>query len=298
MLLHVGYHKTATTWLQQRLFDNADAAFSTPWSFDEVIDRLVRPHPLAWDEAEARDFFMERGDAARAAGHVPVLSNEELSGNPHAGAFNSTIIATRLAQLFPDARVLVVIRRQADMLVSIYKQYVVRGGVLPHRRYFEPPAAGFRMPVFRAGHLEYHRLIEHYVELFGADRVRVLAMEDLTRDPATFVREITSFAGARDPGPLPSAPVRRSHAAATAAVQRRLNRWLLRDDVNPTAPFRFGRLPSLMRRVDPILARVMPGADRRLRAYAESFARGRYAESNRRTAALTGLPLAQLGYES
>ena len=31
LLIHIGYHKTGSTWLQQRVFDNADIGYCVPW---------------------------------------------------------------------------------------------------------------------------------------------------------------------------------------------------------------------------------------------------------------------------
>lgn len=298
MLLHIGYHKTATSWLQQHLLGNPDAGLMAPWSIPDVIDRLVRPHPLDWDAAAAAAFFGEGRDRAAAAGLACTLSNEELAGNPHSGAFNNTIIAERLARIFPDARVLIVIRRQPDLLRSTYAQYVTRGGVLTPARYFTPDPHAFRVPGFRPSHYEFDRLIGLYHRHFEAGRVRVLPYEAMLEDREAFVLQVAEFAGGRDPGPLPADRVRPSASALTVAVQRPLNRWLLRDDVNPAAPLRLRRLNDRIR----VLDRLMPGAvlrrcDRRLRALVEAFTRGRYAESNRRTAELTGLPLDRYGYE-
>jgi len=298
VLIHIGLHKTATTWLQRHLFERREAGFGAPWSIAGVIDHIVRPHPLEWDERAAQRLIDEGRRSAESRRLIPVLSNEELGGNPHSGSFNNTIIADRLARLAPDARVLIVIRRQTPMLVSTYKQYVIRGGVLSPRRYFRPLAGSFRVPTFRAGHYEYHRLIECYHDRFGRERVRVLAMEAMLEDRRTFVREIVDYSGCRDLGPLPEEPVRRSHSAATSAVQRRLNRLLLRDDVNPAAPLRVLALRSWMAVLDRVLS-PWPGRmmDGRLEAFVDSFARGRYAASNRRTAEITGLPLDRYGYD-
>ena len=298
MILHVGYHKTATTWLQRHLFDNRDAGLASPWTIREVIDGIVRPHPLEWDLRAARDAFGAGRRRVEAEGLTCALSNEELAGNPHSGAFGCTIVAERLAALFPGARVLIVVRRQADLLVSVYKQYVVRGGTLSPARYFRPPAEDFRVPRFRPAHFEFHRLIELYHGHFDPDRVLVLPFESMVEDRGAFVRRIASFAGGRDPGPLPAEVVRRSPSALAVTVQRRLNRTLLRDDVNPAAPFRLHRLPDRIRSIDRRLpAAATRGAEARLRAWVADFARGRYAASNRRTAELTGLPLDRHGYE-
>jgi hypothetical protein len=297
MLIHVGYHKTASTWMQRHLFDNRDAGLRMPWTFDEIVDALVRPHPLAWCADTARRGLDAAAPAAPEEDAAPVISCEELSGNPHAGGLQSTTLAHRLAEVFPEARILIVIRRQVDALVSTYKQYVRRGGVLSARRYFEPPAEHFRMPAYRVEHHQYHRLVGLHQRLFGPERVRVLPMERFVAAPREFIADVAAFAGGRDPGPLDHPRERASGSALATAIQRRLNRVLQRDDVNPAGLLRLGRLPYAMVRADRLLAPLSRGADARLRRYVESFARGRFAESNHATESLTGLDLDALGYE-
>lgn len=64
---------------------------------------------------------------------TPVLSAERLSGNPHSGGYDSLQTAKRLHRLFPQAKVLVVVREQTEEILSCYNQYVRAGGVLPYR---------------------------------------------------------------------------------------------------------------------------------------------------------------------
>ena len=46
LLIHIGYHKTGTSWLQERLFSNADFGFESPITPDEIRDHLVVQNPL------------------------------------------------------------------------------------------------------------------------------------------------------------------------------------------------------------------------------------------------------------
>lgn len=47
-LIHVGYHKTATTWMQQLLF-TPDHGFRQIAGHREVFDHIVGPHGLEFD---------------------------------------------------------------------------------------------------------------------------------------------------------------------------------------------------------------------------------------------------------
>lgn len=303
LLVHVGYHRTGTTWLQQAFFPQPSSGFLLPWDRAWVNEELVLPKPLVFDP-ERLGPRLEKGRArARQDGRIAVLSNERFSGNPHSGGYDSGILADRLHRLFPDARILMVIREQRDMIRSIYYRYVFEGGVERPEGYLQPPRAGrMRIPLFDFDFYAYHRLVAYYQQLFGRERVLVLPYELLRHDARAFVARIAAFAGAAPPGEPPAERRNPSLSSLAMAIKRPLNRWLVRDALNPAAPLSFERSNHLLLRGLGRLDRALPaGLQRvgtsRLRAVVARETAGRYAESNRRTAALTGLDLAAWGYE-
>ena len=42
-LVHIGYHKTGTTWLQQHVFTNSALGFTSPVAITTMMERLVAP---------------------------------------------------------------------------------------------------------------------------------------------------------------------------------------------------------------------------------------------------------------
>ncbi|MCK4871801.1 MAG: sulfotransferase [Phycisphaerales bacterium] len=309
MLLHIGYHKTGTTWLQRAVFSNPQAGFVAPWQGSQVAGRFVAVNAFTFDpEAQRHDFESEleavrNTSPADTRTLVPVISHERLSGNPHSGGFDSKAIAERLAETFPGARVLIVIREQRAMLASIYKQYVKVGGAASLRRYIEPPTRGnVRVPLFRFDFLGYDLLIGCYQHLFGDRNVLVLPYEMLLADQPGFLRRIAEFAGAAAEAPIQPQKVNRSLPGITPAVLRRLNRFLVRDTVNPSAAIdvrEHGLDPiKWARAVDRVLGLPFRGMyQRSLRTQIDRYAAGRCGESNRKTQGLTGLDLEGYGYE-
>lgn len=300
-LVHIGLHRTGTTWLQEGLFTEAAGVFRPIVPMAHAIDLLVRPHDFEWDPEAARR-AIERGRAeAQEARRVPVLSCEELSGNPHAGGWNAARLADRLHEVLPEARILIVVRRQPDLILSNHRQYLARGGVGSLKRYLLSDPRWFRVPRFRFGNFEFDRLVAHHRERFGADRVEVRCHEEIV-DPVAFARAIATFAGGDpdrvDPGALPRERTNASPSALLSAILRRSNRLFRRDDVNPHAPWHLWRLHRAMLGLDRlILRRISGGLDRRERRFVAEICRGRYGESNARLAAMTGIDLAGLGYE-
>lgn len=295
-LLHVGYHKTGTTWLQSGLFRDDDAGFASPWGSTEIRRVLVQPTAFTFDPAAASEVFRPGAEAARARGLVPVLSDERLSGSPHSGGHDTALLADRLAATFPEGRVLLVIREQKRVILSVYKQYVRDGGGATLDRYLFPRNPDER-PQFRFEHYEYHHLVAHYRRLFGVERVLVLTQEQLAAGELDFCRRVARFAGLPEPVSAPRGERYPALSAFALVLKRPFNRRFVRNSLSPAAP-RYvkdheRRFERLDRWLPALLSRPL---ERRWRREVEIAVNDRYAASNRRTAELTGLDLAGLGY--
>jgi hypothetical protein len=276
-LLHIGYHKTGTTWLQRHVFGDSGTGFSQMGG----AQRLIAVNPFDFRPKWIRKQMGRKIGQAQAQGLVPVLSSERLSGEPHFGGYDSELIADRLAAVFPDARILVVVREQTSMFLSIYKEYIRRGGAASLRQYLAAPRDGYWMPQFRFEFLEYHRLITRYQELFGA--------------------EIGEFVGL----PLVEPQVRRLNVSLSAfalALKRHANRYFVLDGpVNPAPPFDFPASNEILERICRVMDSKLPLAvrerhERRWRRQAARVVGTRYAKSNALCAELTGLDLKTFGY--
>lgn len=298
-LLHVGYHKTGTTWLQTGLFAESSRGFARPWRSGPIRAALVRPTAFAFDPSRAAADFEDGLREAAAAGLVPVISDERLSGSPHAGGYDSAEIARRLHHTFPTGRVLIVVREQRRAILSTYRQYVRDGGVASLAGWLHPRNPD-ELPQLAWSHWEYHHLIRLYRELFGPERVLVLAFETLARDAAGFSERIARFAAAQAEVPVGAPPAgseNRALGALTTAIKRRANRWLVRNSLSPGAPLYVKDHERRFESLDRLLPRALSSPlERRWRQRVEQAVGDRYAASNRATAEVTGLDLAAFGY--
>jgi hypothetical protein len=297
-LLHIGYHKTGTTFLQKRVFPKP--GFALVAKTKALWSVFVKVEPFRFDARDARETFWPRIEEAGEKNLMPVLSAERLSGSPHSGGYDSEQIADRLAATFPGTQVLVVIREQTDMLVSAYKQYLKRGGPGTLRQYAASPSEAPRMPRFDPRFFEYHRLIGRYQNLFGTENVLVLPYELLKNTPRAFLMRIGDFAGVTVTDPKDKV-IKPSPSALSLSFKRQANRWVVRDDLNPAPPFEVeGANRALLKLSHWTDARLPLGLrerhEFRLRALAAELTEGQYAESNATTAELTGIDLSSLGY--
>ena len=122
VIIHIGYHKSASTFLQEEVF----ARLPVNYLFFEGLDRQVLHIVESEKEPdhEAVYSWINRELAKRYPDNnkeITVLSHEELSGHPHGyNKFSSFTTANNLRTLFPMARILIIVRNQFDYIASLY----------------------------------------------------------------------------------------------------------------------------------------------------------------------------------
>jgi arylsulfatase A-like enzyme len=129
VVLHVGTHKTGTTALQ-RAFGASRAAL---WRHGYVLSAALDPDEMArpdLDDArlEAARLRLAR-DLAAARGAALLVSGEAFSGDVFRGYPDTETIAHNLRRTLAgcDTRVVVYLRRQDQMLESVYAQSIQQG---------------------------------------------------------------------------------------------------------------------------------------------------------------------------
>ena len=302
-LVHVGWHKTATTWFQRRYYPRV--------ATHRLVDRaavkqaFLAPGAFEFEPEAALRILAE-------AGPPPwILCEEELSGNPHSGGLLGLLpkeVAQRLRATLPDAAVVIFLRHQLDAIAASYKQYLRQGGTHAPRRYAFPHegrrgfrAAPWKAPSFRLGHFDYAALVRCYDALFGREKVHVFLYEEFRADAPGF---LDAF-GKRldldvDPAELAGPRENVSWGRRLLPLARGLNRLSARNvadkfyvaNLLPDA-LRRGLLEALNR---PWLAGPPPDPRALLGEPLAAALQERFAAGNHRLAAERGLPLARYAY--
>ncbi|RLJ36220.1 sulfotransferase family protein [Litoreibacter meonggei] len=301
-VFHIGFHKTATTYLQKSVFSNADV-FTLPWGNQpaEAIEHFVLCHPERYSSDAVRAALY--GAAPVADGKPVVVSHEALSGNPIHGLYYMERVAGRIHAGFPDARIIIGIREQRSMLNSIYFQYIKQGGSRKLRDMIcvNRDRPGYR-PTLRMDHFEYDLTIAHYAQLFGADNVLVLPLELLRHSPDTYIARISGFLGLDWHAPAPAKVVNARRSEAAMRLERLVNRVL---PIPAEKASQYNDNPAWFRARQKLLRLSDQGfqkaagiglAPSGLRDEIAELVGQSFAASNARTAALTGLDLAALAY--
>lgn len=298
-IVHIGYHKTATKWFQKHLWPRLGSHDYVPR--EDVQQALLAPPGLHFDPAAARALLgLDRRE------RPVVLSEENLSGYIHNGGLHGLMgpeAARRIKAVLPDAQIVVFIRNQADAVRASYSQYVAAGGTFGLRRYLATNAGmkgalrcAFKAPAFEWEHFEYDRLIAHYDELFGRDRVHVYAFEELRDRPALLARMERDL-GISFPADAAEAPAtNRSQSRAAMGLLRFANLFTRQSVVNKSW---IADLPGghELRHVVNFLLKAVPGRPARLPRDIADQVRSRFAAANRRLRQMRELPIELLGYD-
>lgn len=300
-LLHVGYIKTGTTTLQETMFSNAGMGFELVGGTDNraLLVNWFRAHnDYKFDAVKLRDEMLRREDDIRQKGLIPVWSEETLLGDPLVNDYCGPEVLWRLGQLKRDLKVLITIRKQESFALSGYRE-ALRFGRYRLRDFIGTGTEDLSMrPILRPESLEYDQAIQAYQEVFGKKNCLVLPLELLQRDPAEYSRLLCRSMDLPTTLPLDQAPRNVGRGGTALAMARVLNGLYV------VSPLTFEA--SLSRRiVDKILNIINRLAPAALDAKIEAGWRnhiavrysGRFAQSNRKVEALTGLDLSALGYQ-
>ncbi|MGC6488329.1 MAG: hypothetical protein ACON4Z_11835 [Planctomycetota bacterium] len=297
--------KTGSTWLQDHVFLAPDSVrpstgfhCAAPAARAHLVDRIVLRGGFAFDPAAGAAYF--RGLQVNKAGSVPVWSDETMLGDPLTRRYDGPSSLEKLKACFPDARVLMVIREQRSIALSMFNQYVKEGGALTATDFFgtgdEPLSFS---PILRADFLEYDRAISKLHELFGPENCLVMPQELLRRSPGDFLARLAAFCEVEAAALVDAAESNRAPPQATQAMRRRLNRLFVASPLQPAAANR-GRRWLL--RGTAIIGSCIPAylhraMRRRLEAQIRARFEGAYGPSNRRAQELTGIDLSAFDYD-
>lgn len=297
LLIHPGFHKTGTTWLQAVVFAE-ESLFQRVLDDAEVDRALLAPHDLEFAAEPARVTIRARL-SGMDEGIVGVISHEDLSGNLFTGSRDSLVLADRLKSVCGEAKILLTVRNQPALTRSLYMQYVKRGGrqSLANFLQYQPEPSYFW---FTPELLDYHAIAHAYGERFGHGNVLVLPQEALARDRQSFVAALLGFVGI-DP---------RTHQPDFSRVEKagvsppasgvpilRLANLFRPSPLNPEAIRSLGLLGKALHALAYRASIGAARAEARMIALIKAQLAGRFGDSNARLQAYCPFDLSSLGYE-
>lgn len=187
-IVHIGFPKTATTFLQWNVFPNLKGVHYVPYSkCSELFRPIIYSDPL--------DYSIDKliAQLDQTSGNT-LYSFEPLVGSPFyfKGIGRSNIPYTLKEMGFN--KVIITIRDQIKAIDSYYRQYVVQGGTLNFKNWLDiDNKRPLPQKYFQMGYLEYQKLVNLYAEVFGKQNVLLLTQELLKKDASVFIEKIGKF---------------------------------------------------------------------------------------------------------
>lgn len=212
LLIHPGYGKTATTWLQRKVLPNVSSSLylgKDPF-FSNIFERS---HNNLFEPLYGIDTYRARNSATlidKYANLIRLRLNS--SGTPikrvilsdecilDYANYNAELNIYILSQLvrklendFDEIKILVTIRNQETYLTSYfaYDYQNLKGRFRSFDKFIQ---YGYDNPTYSVfGGIHYHLVLAEMNRLFGKEKVKFLPYEYLVENPENFIRQIAIF---------------------------------------------------------------------------------------------------------
>lgn len=224
---HIGFSKVMSSWLQVLFENHPDICMVkksgllarkmrgediSPTSYGKIFDGNNTTQTLIESDEHLLLPAMHPDFAVR-------ITNQSLQ----------VLLLQTIKAVIPDARILICIRRQRDLVVSRYIQYIRRHcGTLTPKQFFGEFVADDRW----IDYVDYRfaRLAKFALSLFGDDRVFVFVLEQFAANPASVLGRLESFLGVRSLSDYqPVGAVNASPPYLSLVIERYINGFFCSD---------------------------------------------------------------------
>ena len=224
IFIHVGLPKTASTYLQNSVFPrlNNIAYIGRPYTQENYAFNTLQYADNSLYTSSTIRKEIDDIEKEIAKGNPILISDELFSGFALYNFINRGMIAERLSEVVPHAEIILFLRGQTDLIVSLYNQFVKMAWVDTRldESFLYGPGKGFSLKEWIAGKRDWNssnRFINHrsaftpecfrysklhslYNNLF--EKVHVFLYEDFRRDKEACVLRLGSILSTEFPSDL------------------------------------------------------------------------------------------------
>lgn len=215
LYLHIGLHKTGSTFLQREVFPNIDGLYFLKKPNWNLISGYADPTSLArfmasntgvWD-AMGDKFFervnVECGRNPQEGGELLISDEQGPFGrhrnDPHAVAVHLDKIRSVMKPHFDELKIILIIRRQDTWLASSYAEISGRfkNASQEHFEEWVDGHISYDKNYFwgKGVRIDYYKLLKEICRYIPQKNVKMLPYEMLRDSPNKYVKKILSFTG-------------------------------------------------------------------------------------------------------
>jgi|APSaa5957512535_1039671.scaffolds.fasta_scaffold84401_1 hypothetical protein len=194
LIVHIGYHKTGTSFLNRKFFPIHPDIFhlGKPYDDDDPIREFTER------VIGVRRYDVERCKALYNEYIKPIRENKITSISDgrivnHIANNNLRDIPERLLNITKDVSVIMVIRRQYDYLKSLYVQRV--GAANEKKSFNEWFDSNWENGIRLNKQVDYLAKIQAYLDILGKENVGIFIYESFREDAGGFTHDLCNFIG-------------------------------------------------------------------------------------------------------
>ena len=212
IILHVGMHKTGTTFFQWNVFHYLGVnylwhVFYRSWSKD-----LLDPSKKV-DLEKIKENFSKILHKDK----INLITEENIYTYQFSKEDDRFILLDRIRQVFPEAKIIFGIRDKDENLISWYIEYVAVGGVLDFQ--------GFLDKHMNLEKLNYEPYVKKLKEHYGEKNVFVYSLEELKKNQDKVVKQMCEFMNVDIPKSYRAKPARVGYGQGILRISLFLNRF-------------------------------------------------------------------------
>ena len=183
-VFHIGFHKTASTFFQKKIYKNESKInFLNRSSNDKEFSLLLETNRWSCIKKYIDDDYN--------INKINLICEENISGHMLSNK-HSLKNLKGLKKYFPDAKIIICIREQKSMINSIYSNYILNGGFKNEREFIDYNL-NIKHNLFNK--TCYFDLINKYIEYFGKKNVHVFLYEEFSKYPNRAINSLYKFIG-------------------------------------------------------------------------------------------------------
>ncbi len=191
-IIHVGYPRAGSKFLQRNIFPHIKELSYLNYQFLENEDKQIVKEVLqevVYRNKIMMDYSKMRKEINWITNKYNLISNEnficdiKLKDN---WVNQATLNCEKLKELFPKAKIILVIRNQIDMIESFYREELTIGTQFTFKEYFEYLQKNFLLDIFK-----YSKVLQMYFDSFGKKNVKVILFDNLVKK--SILKEFQDF---------------------------------------------------------------------------------------------------------
>tara|TARA_R110000782_G_scaffold67650_5_gene136621 strand:+ start:11262 stop:12353 length:1092 start_codon:yes stop_codon:yes gene_type:complete len=254
VFLHIGMGKSASSFLQNRCFPKLSSQgfqYNPPPVMDEVVRLMSVPNPTEEEIDATRQTittYLRSSNCQRL-----FLSREHFTTRDWKFCYADS--TSLLKRLFPEAKIIVILRHQVSWTKSLYREAVHQGVLMTYKEFLNFDGTNIRRDAAPAQTdpfaVDFFDFLTTLFDRFDRDNVLVIFFENFKKNPLAVIDQIGAFLGG-DIRPDDITPERRGLSGLSIRMLLAYHRFYtalgidipyVHEDKNPTPFQSLAQLP-------------------------------------------------------